>query len=316
MAARKRIALENDGQAILATFLKDQIRAGLPALLEKGPQELEQAARRMTDAQLKGVAVRLKKFAMQPFENTDAWYQSALALFAELFLLESAMRHPDRLPESVRQDIGTLMGRTITKKQLMAQADADLAQDVWCAAATFEWSEPDHIRGRKQWLYGLYTGRTAFILDYAHERMDLPPLACPPATLTPGVLVFYPASFPQRALLMPEVQPAVPRTPLHPPLAHWAAVQEQYAIALSQYPWLEQMLCHVAGLTLFSHEKNWYLADAAGKMMPLTAPVAERTIWQMLAITGGHPVPCLLLYTHASVVPLGILQGQQYLPFT
>jgi hypothetical protein len=314
MATTKRKALENDGQIVLATFLKDQVRAGLPALLEKGPAALEQAARRMSDAQLRGVAVMLKRFAMQPFENSDAWYQSAFSLFTRLHLLESAMRRIDQLPEAVQQDVYSLMGRTITKKQLLAKPDAETISDNWCAAATLEYSEPDNLRARKQWLYGLQSGRTAFILDYVPERADWPDPAFQPGTIACAAVSFYPAHFPQRALLRTDMALSAPAGLPAAPLRHWAATQEHYALALARNVWLEEILCYTANMTLLRQGDNWYLADRQEKMLPVDKETEERVIWRFLALSSGYPVSCLLLYTPYTVKPLGILNNQHYLP--
>jgi len=312
---QERETAEQDGAAELALFLQDTMRGGLLAFSEKGPEGLEHAARRMVDAKMKGAAVLLKKFALQPFTNDETWQEAALTLLARLWLLLEGLRNIATQPPLVQADLRTLMGRTWLKKELLDNPEYETITDDWLSVGILQNKEPDALLARHQWLFGLRTGRTAFILEYAKPKMPFPDFALLPNAVTPATLVFYPSNFPQRALVK-TVNPALSTAVSYPlnPLPGWDAAQKTYAGALARFPWLEEMLLCVRAVQPIHTASGWYLADQQQKMTELHQEVSPAQRWQLLALTGGHPVDLFVLKKKDKVTPLGMFQEGTYWP--
>jgi hypothetical protein len=310
-----REAAEQDGAAELAVFLQDTMRGGLLAFMEKGPEGLEHAARRLVDAKMKGAAVLLKKFALQPFTNDEKWQESALTLLARLWMLLEGLRNIDALPLPVQHDLRTLMGRTWQKKDLLANPDIETVTDDWLCVGVLQNKEPDGLLARQQWLFGLKTGRTAYILEYAKTTFPFPDFLLPPYTVTPATISYYPSNFPQRAIVKSVLEPVgISAEYSLKPLAGWLAVQVQYAQILAYYPWLDDLLLYVRDIQIVYAASQWYLTDQQQQMMAIHTLVPAAKCWQLMALSGGHPVDLFVLRRKDKVIPLGMFgEGGRYL---
>jgi hypothetical protein len=83
--------------------------------------------------------------------------------------------------------------------------------------------------------------------------------------------------------------------------------------ALGSQPWLERFLAQLRGVTPVcgSGGASWSVRDSAGRALRL----AGGDHWQLLALSGGHPVDLVGEWSGGSLLPLGALVEGQYIPF-
>ena len=91
---------------------------------------------------------------------------------------------------------------------------------------------------------------------------------------------------------------------------HIDALLARSADALAHQPWMERFLCVLRNVIPICSAVNdsWYIRDARGDALPL----AKGEHWQLLALSGGHPVNLASEWDGESLLPLGIMTGGAY----
>ena len=85
-----------------------------------------------------------------------------------------------------------------------------------------------------------------------------------------------------------------------------------YAKALSCNPWLEQFpVPVVAAVIPIHHNGLWFVRDLAGHHLPLT-PRFKRG-WQLLALSGGHPLSLFGEWNGEYLLPLSVGVSGQFI---
>lgn len=263
----------------LQTWLCDQLRQGVAPLIGKTAPFLT-LAQRMVDAQLPGVALRLRRLAEQQEQGAEA--AQLLTEFGQLQLLLDGFQRLEQLPETVQQDIRATLGQGADREAVLAAAD--LCADDWLVLAV-EHSEEDRLTARRVWLQGRQHQRMALLLDYAHSQRPFEQSymagACFQATLA-----FYPGNAYHRALLATGVQP--PQVMFSQPQgSSLTEASWQHAQTLAQHPWHDQLPVICSGVVICWHQQHWW-ALAHDHQLPLL--LTEQQGWQLLAASGGQAV--------------------------
>ncbi len=295
------------GAAEFSLWLRDLLRQGLLHLPERPAAFFDQVAARMVDAQANGLAFYAKSLRDLPYHSGTAWQQQALDLVAKAGLLLQALERYDQLPPLVQDDVRQLLGWPQSQKDLLQNPAAERVRDQWKVLCCLQLPQDDGMVAYRQWLHGAKTQRFALLLSFVHKSQPGGFAMLPVGATLPATLAFFPSNLPQRAVLAEQGAPEMGVA--HPIHAHadWNTEHAEHAERLRALPWADQMPCAVANLTPVRDEGGrWFLRDVSGAVMPVTPSVPDKKLWQLMTISGGHPVSLVLLRHGASVEPLEI----------
>ena len=293
-----RIARMAAGLAELDRWLDDRLRTGLadPSLADY--KTWDGLAARLVDAQVGGLANRVRRLAGLVGAHPD-WHSQVLAELGVLHLLATSGRHLGSLPPGLADSVATTIGWQVRQAEVLAGVPQT---DHWVVMGRSDTRE-DRIEVRRIWLRGT-AGPVGFrswamVLSFAAYRQSLD------ASLTVGTQVHadvfrYPGAVALRVLMGPrhgEPQPAP--TPAGSSVAVACA---EVGRALAAEPWLERHpLCLVAAPTRVAG--RWLLTDATGSL-PLVDGAAG--VGTLLACSAGRPITMTAEWTAAGLVPLTV----------
>lgn len=292
-----------DGLEDLLRFIKDIIRNGLLNLPEKGPAFWENMAKRMIDAQAPGLATQLKDLAEISY-FTPGWETRCLDQLLKIYLVIRGYKNIDTLQPDLQQDIRTLIGFPQNQDELKAHTGI---RDQWFVLAK-QTSEDDKLLVERNWLYGLHTRRYALILQF-YVRSQPPPISLTPGLLIDADLVFYNATLPLRALV--KEQRSTKKAD-QAPQGHenWTAVINKETAGNARNPFGDAWPCIVKQLKPVPLHNEWWLQDEQQHLMRITGNY--RAIWDLLALSGGAPMPMALIGKEKEYEPLGVWFNNEY----
>lgn len=277
----KRLDKSLEGLEELSLRLCDLVREGLGAAPGKPYAFWDQAARRLMDAQAPGAARRVRQLAAIPASG-EGWPERMLAGMGELCLLVSAARNFATLSEETQADFAAALGWTEKKESILALSGQ---RDTWSVlAVTVEDDEETRLRVRHAWLWGHESRRHALLLDFAAGKQPFE------ATWFPGTafeaeLVYYPASYPLRAVV--KGTPVSSNFAMPKGFSDIDAALASRADALAKNAWIGPFPMVVDGLTPWHTSGQWVIIDRLGKSVPLMGEADA--LWALLAETGGQP---------------------------
>jgi hypothetical protein len=298
-AAQLRRAAERDrkvdtGVAELRLWLADLARTGL-AFAQGQPWDWwDRPARRMIDAQARGLAGQIRRMASiaaSAGQSAD-WPERMLDRLGALHLLCEAWTRRDQLPGPTADALRARIGYTRTAEEV--RASGDRVTDVWAVLGQ-RCTEDDNLRSLQQWLYGESSGLVVTYLAFAAGSQPLDP-GLPAGQRTGATVVLYPGSRPARILLADRQTASRPLGAL-PGCDSWAAAMSQVADVLAVDPWADVLPLAVRSVTVLPGPagtggqeagSRWLLRDAAGHAVPLSGPAEAR--WRLYAVSAGRPV--------------------------
>ncbi len=277
----ERLETMTAGMADFGLWLGDLVRAGTVGARRQPWAWWDTAAARLVDAQLPGLAERVREMG-SAVNRRDDWADHLLVEIGRWWSAVQAWQQWADLDELTRADLRTYVG--------WAQASDDVrvgesVTDAWVVLGAHR-SEDGRIQQQRTWLRGDRTGAVVQLLDFAAGGASLPLPHLAGSTLE-ATLALYPGSTPRRALVVGE--PTVPSDPAQPPpgvaLAHCLG---ELASSLGDNPWGERVPAVLADAALVP------LADGAGALVVdrdgLALPLLAATPpWGALALTGGRP---------------------------
>ena len=290
----ERIARMAAGLAELDRWLDDRLRTGLadPALASY--KTWDGLATRLVDAQVGGLANRVRRLAGLVGAHPD-WHSRVLAELGVLHLLATSGRHLGTLPPALADSVAATIGWQVRQADVLAGVPHT---DHWVVMGRSDTRE-DRIEVRRIWLRGAATGDWAMVLSFAAYRQSLD------STLGVGSQVHadlfrYPGVVALRALMGPrhdEPQPApVPVGSSSPKRAPWWAGRSPPSRGSSATRSVSSPLrLPVAG--------RWLLTEATGSL-PLVDGAGG--VGTLLACSAGRPVTVTAEWTAAGVVPLTV----------
>lgn len=289
------------GAAELERRLGDLLRGGLAAADGPGYGQWEETAARMVDAQAPGLASRVRELAAARGSDGD-WASRLLAECALLHMLNQGFLRLDRLPESLAATVRTRVGIPVDTAALLASVPP--VRDHWLVLARTD-GDDGRLITRKIWLRGRRTGRMALLLSYGAGGRA-PELSLPTGSVLDADLAYYPAARPLRAALA--ARHAAPEPcPGQPPGGDVRQALAAYGDALRDDPWLDAWPVLLdAVVPVPGPDGRWQLVDAqGGSALPVDHRHRERTaLWQLTAISGGHPVTVFGECGHRGFTPL------------
>jgi hypothetical protein len=291
-AARRRedrLALMAAGLADLETWLGDLVRGGLAAARQQPYRYWDEAAARLVDAQLPGLAERVRRMGSDVHARTD-WADHLLAEAGRWWTAARAWAGRDRLDAAQLGDLRAFLGWPFAKDEIRA---ADPVTDRWLVLGVHR-TDDGHLQQQRTWLWGTTTGETVLILDFAAVGGTLG-VAQVVGAVVEAPMGRYPGGGPRRALFAEEPVPVGASSvlpaggPLDEALARVAAWR-------AANPWFDRLPVTVAGARLLppgaaggpgGGDPGW-VVDERGDALPL---VAGAPVWPLLALTGGAPAP-------------------------
>jgi len=304
--AAKRLERMTKGIEGLERWMEDLVRNGLAGLESERPAFWETQAARLVDAQAPGFAGRVRRLAGLPGSRPD-WPAVLLAELGRLALATQAFRRLEQLDGPLQEEVRRLTGLTLKEEEVIAQGES--VTDRWAVLGqTVE--DDEKVRAQRTWLLGETTGRAALVLQFAAGDGPFPSLFVP-GTRFEADLAFWPGSWPLRALVRERRGTAEPlqSLPAVPGTDSIASFLDATAETLARQPWLDRLpcvLCEVVPAT--DGGKTWWLQDRDHRRLPL----GPGHHWQLLAVSGGHPVDLAGEWDGEAVLPFGAIAQRCY----
>jgi hypothetical protein len=281
--AASRDAKVDAGVQEMRRWLADLARGGLGAAQPQPWAWWDAQARRMIDAQARGLASQIRRMAAiaaTAGQRAD-WPERLTDQVGSAHLLCEGWLRRDALPEATGRALRVRLGYNVGAEEVTRSGER--VTDSW-AVLGHRLGDDQNLRSLQQWLYGERTGRVVTFLAFAAGTQPLAP-GLPPGRRTVATLALYPGSSPARALIVERQSLSQALGPL-PAEPDWDAALNRVAECLSADPWADIIPLAVRGLTVLPGEP-WVLRDTSGRAMPVAAGPAVR--WALLALCGGRP---------------------------
>lgn len=269
---QRREELVAEGLAELELWLTDQVTAGLAALPRAKYAHWDSMAARLVDCQAGRVAARVR--ALSGVTASADWPARVVTEFALLRLLCAGYQRREQLSPPLLAALRAQIGFTGSDEP------APAPREVWTVLGRHDF-EVDELRGRRFWLRGRESGRTAQMLSFA-PRGGTPESPVRAATAVDAELQF------QTGLWRASIVAKHGEHPAEPPVGGSVSdALRSYADALAEDPWLETWPVVLSGAVLARDGSAWWAADPTGDALPLLPESGPP--WQFAAFTGGAP---------------------------
>ncbi len=270
-------------------WVSDQIKNGIANAPSQPYSYWETVAARLVDAQAPGLARMVRELPTAASSGTNA----LLEALARLNLIVSAYSKLETLSAETQADVKSAIGFTQDKAELQ-QKNAPRA--TWTSLGQILVQE-DNLRVRRTYLENLETQEKALLLDFAVANQPMTG-GIPIGTNFETELIYYPSNLPLRAVLK-ETRLLEPAQTLRGIGIDQAL--GQYAHALSRLPWLERYPMTLSNARVVTDGTAWYLQDEQHSLAMQT-----QDHWQMMALSGGHPMQVFGEYNGTNFIPLSI----------
>ncbi|NMN97806.1 SWIM zinc finger family protein [Antrihabitans stalactiti] len=299
--AIQRIERVTSGLEDLDVWLTDQIRTGL-AQADRSWVAFETVAARMVDSQAPGVASTLRRLPAMIATHTD-WPERLLAEYAQLHLLIKAHRRIAELPEPLAASVRAHIGYPVSAESVLANQPV---RDRWMVLGLRS-TEENSLYSRKVWLRGRESRKWAVLLDFSYGSPSFPVDTPPPGSLIEANVHYYPGAAPLRAKLGDRHSRPEPFTTL--PGATIDNALEDFAHAIGTDPWLRSWPVCLADVVPVTTNGTWHLVDTNGQAIPLSTSIDELALWQLLGLSGGHPLNVIGEWTSGGVIASSVFSA-------
>lgn len=300
LARQQKVA---DGITELTLWMKDIVRNGLLSVPEKGAAYWENMARRMVDAQAPGLAGMVRSLGETNF-FADGWQATFLDQLIRMHLVIQGYSRSETLPESVQQELRTMIGFTQNQEALKMETGI---KDTWLVLSK-QVTEEENLVTERYWLYGQQSRQSALVLQFYVKNQTRPEVFLSPGVAMMAELVFFPSATPLRAIIKYPVTNT--SAPALTGMEGWDQVTAHETNLYEQMPVRGERPYIVHQLTPVQHNMQWWLKDKDEKLMPIKAGFTN--IWKLLAISGGQPMNMALLGREQQYEPLGAWHNGSY----
>lgn len=277
----ERLSLMSAGMTDFSLWLADLVRGGTVQARRQPWTWWDSAAARLVDAQLPGLAERVRAMGSEVSRRED-WADHLLAELGRWWSTVQAWQRWDDLDERTRADLRTYVGWAQATEDVRA---GETVTDAWLVLGAHR-SDDGRLQQQRTWLRGEASGHVVQLLDFAAGGAPLP-MAHLAGSVLEATLALYPGSRPRRALVVDEpIVRSEPATPLHGGSLDDALVD--LAATWGDNPWGPRILTVLADAALLPRADGdgIEVVDADGGAVPL---LADAVPWGALALTGGRP---------------------------
>ncbi|MEU6641861.1 SWIM zinc finger family protein [Saccharomonospora sp. NPDC046836] len=260
-------------------WLFDVVRQGLATVRTQPPQFWDDTAARLVDAQVPGLAERVRTMGAVVHARAD-WAEYLLDQLGRWYLAVRAWRRRATLPADALGDLRALLGWARRSEEVLA---GERVHDRWWVLGLRQ-EEDERLLSQRTWLYGQNSSEMVVLLDFAAAggTLRVPQVL---GSVLDGELALYPGSAPRRALLAGEH--TVTTGDGLPVTDTVLGALDKAATWLAGNPWLDRIPMALGEITLMPGEQDAVLVDRAGSALPVAAGT---DVWPLLALSGGHPV--------------------------
>lgn len=276
-----RLQQMSSGLDDLERWLHDIIKEGLATLYHRPPTYWKEWSAQLHNAKMGNLAKRIEQIPI--LFSTEDWHEVLLAELGDLYLIIRGFRQLEQLPEGLQHELFNSIGVNVKRNDLL---ELDAVNDHWIIVAQREGIE-DKLRFQRTWLYGKKTEQYALLLEYAWGDTPFAYTWNIGKTLE-AAFIFYPAQFLQRAICK-TFQYAPEDSSDLPTYSNFSSFQSAYTKAIAKNPWLTVFPAAVAQLIPVVKDNQLHLLDSSHQCLALKA-VPENTMWQLIALSGGHPI--------------------------
>jgi SWIM zinc finger len=288
----ERLALMDRGMADFALWLGDLMRGGTAAARQQPYRWWDDAAARLVDAQLPGLADQVRTLASD-VRSRDDWADHMLTTAGRWWTTTHAWRGRESLSADEMGDLRAYLGWPFATDEIKA---ADAVRDRWVVLGAHR-SDDGRLQQRRTWLWGENTHETLQVLDFAAGGQALP-VARVVGSVLEATVARYPGTTSRRALLVDEPLPVAEAGGL-PAGGDVADALSAAAGAWAVNPWAPRVPAVLTGVRMsVSH-----LVDPADRSLPLL-PGSQP--WLALAVSGGAPVAVFAEVQERGARPLSV----------
>ncbi len=305
--ARRRSRLQTralDGIGSLDRWLRDLLRGGLAGLEAAGFDAFERQAARLVDAQVPGLARRVRALADLPGRGPD-WPEHMLSALGRIALITEGFARRSSLPSGLAVELETAVGWTLRRDDVLR--DGKHVTDRWTAIGQVVERVEAGLRARRSWLLGEDSDRLALLLEFARGDQRFAS-NLREGQVVDATLAFWPGAAGRRALIAETSSPAT-RAEAPAACADLSGFLDEVAAALARCPWQERFAGVVREVRPTWDDGVTWLVDRSGAGLRLSA--GEH--WPLRALSGGHPLPVVALeYDGDRLTPIGAWVDGRY----
>ena len=276
----QRIELMSAGIDEFERWLFDLVRQGLAAARHQPFSFWDAAAARLVDAQMPGLADRVRALPAHLHAGDD-WAERLLAELARGYLAVSAWRRRDVLPDDALADLRVVLGWPRRVDEVLERGER--VTDRWAVVGLAQETD-SRLQSQRTWLYGQRSGRAVVVLDFAAAGASLA-VAEVLGSVVEAEVALYPGSEPRRALFTGGR--TVCATAAGLPATGIAAGLDRVADWLAANPFADRCPLALAGVIPVIDGARRVVVEPGAGSLPLSA---EGDALPLLALSGGHPV--------------------------
>jgi SWIM zinc finger len=296
----QRIETMSAGIDEFERWLLDLVRQGLASARHQPFAFWDAAAARLVDAQMPGLADRVRALPAVLFSAGD-WADRLLAELARGYLAVSAWRRRDVLPDDVLADLRVVLGWPRRVDEVLDRGER--ITDRWTVVGLAQETDT-RLQSQRTWLVGQETGRVAVILDFAAAGATLA-VADVLGSVVEAEVALYPGSEPRRALFTGER--AVVGSDGRLPACSLAAALDQVSTWLAGNPFADRFPVALAGVVPVVDGARRMVVEPGGGALPLSGDGDGLTL---LALSGGAPVDLFGEWDGYALTPLSVQAGE------
>jgi hypothetical protein len=290
----RREAYVAAGIVDLERWLDDLVRSGLAAAQARSWSSWDEAGARLVDAQAPGLAGRVRALG-RAAHSGPGWPERLLAQLGRLHLVLEGWRHLADLPPALASEVRTQVGFPTARADVLATPPVRDAWDVLAAVV----ADDGTLATRRVWLRGRSVGGWALLLETGPSGATFE-VDVEVGTSFEAEVHRYPGAAGQRSLV--GQRHGEPTLIAELEGAAVADVLAADALALAASPWRPQTPACLDAVVPVVDGDRWLLVDEAGDGLPLAHPA-----WDLLALSGGHPVTVVGEWDGDRLLPLSCL---------
>lgn len=273
----ERVAKMDVGVDDFTVWLADLVRGGLAAARAQPYAYWDRAAARLVDAQLPGLADRVRTLGEEALSRDD-WAEHMLCHIGRLRLLTQAWKRRDQLSDADAADLRSALGLTTPTEQVREGRTRTAQWQVMGAHR----SDNGPLQQQRTWLRA-DDGELALILETAGpgQNLGVPQLSGARISAT---LAFYPGNAAQRALFVDTPEALAPADRLGQGTTTVQALSDA-AAALAVAPWRTRHPVCLNDVWLQAEPPAVLDRDGVGALLD-----PDTNIELLLAMTGGQSV--------------------------
>ncbi len=308
---QKRSDKVSAGIADLDLWLQDIISSGLADTQAQSYGFWDGMAARLVDAQAPGLARRVRQLAGIANSGKSDWASDLLVALSQIHLIIQGYQRLDSLSPELAAEVRSQVGWTISQDELLGSSqrgEVSSQQDEWLVMGKSLTEEAtSNLKTQRVWLRGQNSGKMALILNFAIRSQPID-VSWLPGSLVPAELIFFPSSYPLRAIDLARQDARQPEAIPGDTTIELAI--DRYRQALIQNPWLETFPLLIKDVTPSYDDDKWVIRDRDNHYLPLELP--DLRGWQLLALSGGKPITLIGEWKGRQLRPLGIWHDDGY----